>query len=957
MSVPPELWPEVSRLLDEALDMDAADRSQWLVQLESTRPELANHLHSLLKAHNRTANADPLNGPPADLLIAALSDHVSAHDSLVAGQMIGPYRLINSIGEGGMASVWLAEQTVNVLRRVALKIPHSMLEAPDVTAARFIHERDLLASLEHPHIARLYDANISADKQPYLAIEWVDGIPITRYADEHRLDVAQRIELFQQVLQAVRFAHARLIIHRDLKPSNILVTTNGEVKLLDFGIAALLDDARAEPATDGNLITRALTPNTASPEQLTGETLGTPTDVYSLGIVLYELLSGRRPYHLNLENDDHSAKALYEKLMVTPVTLLSHAHIDEAIAAARNTSVRKLRHTVAGDLEAICNKALNKRAVDRYESAEAMSADLARWRMRLPIEARRSSVGYLINRFISRNRIAVIAGSIAALSLCTGLGVALWQAERAREEARLTQSVQSFVSSLFDANDPQQAQGRDVTAKELLARGAKRLDTELKDQPLVLARLQHEIGGLYIQLGDNVTARPHLERSLQLYKQLNETGSEDAIDTSYELMESFDEELQVDKARELATQTLALADKSFGPHNRWRLPIRTQLAWLVMDAHPQEAIDLIEHELDDALASDPHINKEVLKSRSALGNAYLQLGQFERARDTFAQIVRDAPTVTNYEITDSLVDRYSLVRARYSLREFAQSNAELEKLVSDMDRQIGPEHDRTIKTRALWSLALAELGQFQRAVQIERQNLQYAQSRKDDDEDIISLQKLTLAKLLKMYFMPAEGLPLAREGLAFMDKKYPEPFWNREIARRLLGELLLEDGQIDAAINVFETAATNAAHIDNYAQNQVYADILQPQAMALRLRAHNGDTEHSLQLLKQALTIYTNSLGAESSATLRCATHIAWLQALQAPTDMAATQRFETAAKKFAATLPSEHVSHAELLLMQSELLQHAGLTVNANNRLKAGMDGWHAAIHKEFKQPFIELH
>ena len=960
MNLPPELWPEISRLLDEALNLSGAERLDWLARLSATRPELAMQLHRLLLAHDSPSGADPLNGPPTQLLVAALSDHPSAQvNSLAAGQMLGPYRLLTSIGEGGMASVWLAEQTVNVLRRVALKIPHARLEEPAVTAARFIHERDLLASLEHPHIARLYDANISADQQPYLAIEWIDGVPITRYADEHRLDIAQRVELFQQVLQAVRFAHARLVIHRDLKPSNILVTANGEVKLLDFGIAALLGDARANSPheTSSANVTRALTPEAASPEQLAGDTLGTPTDVYSLGVVLYELLTGQRPYHLNTLTGDRSATALHDALLATPVTPLSQTRFDEAAAAVRGTHVRNLRGTLAGDLEAICDKALRKRAAERYDSAEAMSTDLARWHMRLPVAARRASFAYLVNRFISRNRVAVIAGTAVTLALCAGLGIAVWQAERARQEARLAQSVQEFLSSLFDANDPQQAQGRDVSARELLARGAQRLDTELQNQPLVLARLQHEIGGLYVQLGDNVAARPHLERSLRLYEQLGQSGSEDAIDASFELVECLTEDMQNEAARKVAVHTLELADLNFGPRNRWRLPVRTDLAWMMMDSHPQAAADLVRQALDEALRNDPHVNKQTLRSRAVLGNVYVDLGQMERARDVFAQNVRDAPAIADYELTDFLVDRLNLARARYNLREFAQTNVELTQLLPAMDRHLGSGHDRTIKARSLWAQTLAELGQFHRAVEVERQNLQYAQSRPSLGEDVVNLQKVTLAKLLKMSFLPHDGLPLAREGLAFLDAKYPEPFWNREIARRLLGELLLEDGQIDAASSEFETATANAMHIDNYAQNAIYADILQTQAMALRLRAGSGDTERSLMLLGQAFGIYSNALGADNPATLRCATHLAWLRALQVATDVAATERFEHAAAAFAATLPREHVGHAELLLMKSELAQRAGATVNAREQLQAGKEAWLAAMGSEFKAPITALH
>ncbi len=958
MNVPPKLWPEISQLLDEALNLGSAERLEWLARLSGRRPDLAEQLRRLLEAHDRPSSGDPLKGPPAELLVAALSSHSSQQASgLAPGQMLGPYRLIESIGEGGMASVWLAEQTVNVLRRVALKIPHSRLEEPAVTAARFIHERDLLASLEHPHIARLYDANISADQQPYLAIEWIDGVPITRYADEHRLDVAQRVHLFQQVLRAVRFAHARLVIHRDLKPSNILVTAGGEVKLLDFGIAALLGDERAARDTDSSAGTRAMTPETASPEQLAGEPLGTPTDVYSLGVVLYELLAGQRPYRLDTPDGDRSAQALHDTLVATPVTPLSQASFDELAASTRGTHVRNLRRALAGDLEAICDKALRKRAAERYDSAEAMSADLDRWCRQVPVAARRATFSYRVGRFILRNRIAVFAGSAATLALCAGLGIALWQAERARQEARLAQSVQAFLSSLFEANDPQQAQGRDVSARELLARGAQRLDTELQNQPLVLARLQHEIGGLYIQLGDNVAARPHLERSLRLYEQMGQSGSEDAIDASSELGESLEEELQYDVAHKVAVHTLELADRNFGPRNRWRLPLRTRLAWMMLDTHPQAAADMIVQALDEARRNDPRVGKWTLRSRSALGNAYLELGQLEHARDVFAQVVSDAPDIRDYELTDLLVDRYNLARARFNLREFSQTNVELTQLLPAMDRQLGTGHDRTIKARSLWAQTLAELGQFPQAVEVERQNLRYAQSRPAADDDIVSLQKLTLAKLLKMSFLPRAGLPLVREGLASLDAKHPEPYWVRDVARRVLGELLQEDGQTDAALVEFDTAAANATHIDNYAQNTAYADILQAQAMALRLRVGRGDAERSLMLLGQALSIYGNALGKDNPATLRCAAHLAWLQALQAVSDVAATERFEHAAAVFAATLPRDHVGHAELLLMKSELSQSAGRTVKSREQLQAGKEAWRAAMGTEFKSPLIALH
>ena len=590
--------------------------------------------------------------------------------------------------------------------------------------------------------------------------------------------------------------------------------------------------------------------------------------------------------------------------------------------------------------------------------APKLAADLERWQARLPVDARRPGLRYRAGLFLARHRVLVASGTAVTVALCTGLGLALWQAREARLEARQAEAVQAFVIGLFKGSDPELARGHDVSAKELLDRGAKRLDAELQDQPAVLARLHHEIGVIYVQLGGDLSARPHLERSLQLYQTLGLEGSADAVEAAFNLTEVLSEDRQYGPARQAARRTLTLADRHFGSHNRWRLPVRTQLAWMDFEeGHAQAAVDAMVQALAEADREDPRPTVEKLRARTTLANAQTGLGQYAEARDAFAQVLRDGVGVSGYEVTDRLTDRYNLARTHYYLREYAACTDELAASVPEMDRHVGPRHDRTIKARSLWAQCLAEEGQYEHALAIARENLAYAKAREASDDDVVSLQQLTLAKLLKVAVRPREGLPLLREGLASMDAKYHEPFWNREIARRLLGELLLEDGQVDEALKTFAVAAANSQRIDNYAGHTSYADLMQAQAMALRLRAGPGDANHAIGMLGQAFTIYDKALGSNNVSTLRCATQLDWVRALAAPGDSSADAAFASTAERFEATLPSAHVAHAELQWMRAELSARRGAKASARAQFADARAAWRAAMGTDFVAPFIALH
>lgn len=418
----------MSRLLDEALPLDEEARRRWLEALSPEHRFLADALqHALLPG---AATEDS-----AALLEAGTGGYV---DRLRGGprpsEAVGPYRLIRLLGQGGMAEVWLARRADGAFKRdVALKLPLLLGLRQDL-ASRFARERDILAALEHPNIARLYDAGVSSDGLPYLAMEYVAGEPLTAWCDARRLDIRQRLRLFLQVLDAVQYAHGQQVIHRDIKPSNILVTASGQVRLLDFGVAKLL--AQAEQQTDlTRQYGRALTPDYASPELLRGEQIGPANDVYALGVVLYELLSGNRPYHLGAG----PSIAQLELAITTTEVRPPSTQLAAGSAAKRATTERKLARRLRGDVDAIVLKALAKSPAARYEGATPFADDLQRSLSGEPVEARPPRLTYHFAKFVLRHRTGFAAAAAATASVALALAYGL--AQRAAPPFALTTTV------------------------------------------------------------------------------------------------------------------------------------------------------------------------------------------------------------------------------------------------------------------------------------------------------------------------------------------------------------------------------------------------------------------------------------------------------------------------------------------------------------------------------------
>ena len=532
-------WMELRPYLDRALDLSPAEQSAYIESLRAENPALASELQTLLSSQRAAIEAGFLEDSPASLLGAFVTP----------GQTLGPYTLITPIGQGGMGTVWLAERTDGRFRRkAAIKFLNAGLLARDAEQ-RFRREGNLLARLTHPHIAQLMDAGVREGGHPYLVLEHVDGEPINRYCDRKALSVDARLTLFLNVLAAVAHAHANFIVHRDLKPSNVLVTNDGIVKLLDFGVAKLLEDSGTP---DGEaMLTRdgawAMTPEYAAPEQVTGEPVSAATDVYALGVLLYALLSGRHPAGETIRSPAHMVSLIVGREapeMSAVVTTDDDTESAAAIAGRRSTTPERLKRRLRGDLATIVRKAMRQRPSDRYASVDALAEDLRRSLRHEPITARPVTFGYRAARFVRRHRTAVALAAVAGLAVVAGVIGTLSQARVARSQRDFAVRQLARVEAVNDLNQfllsNAAPAGRAFTVSELLERAERIVARQHGDEDIRADML--------VALGRQYELQEENERALRLL--------EDAYTRSRSLTD------QTTRARTACALAVALAGSS-----------------------------------------------------------------------------------------------------------------------------------------------------------------------------------------------------------------------------------------------------------------------------------------------------------------------------------------------------------------------------------------------------------
>ena len=697
--MPPELdsaaWHELSSLFDEVSQLPADARAARLAEIESSHPSRHDQLVRLLEADARAAAADFLAEPPTLEPVADTAPLVALEPGLAPGDEVGPYVLARELGSGGMGTVWLAERSDGTLKRpVALKLPHlgvrdrSFLE-------RFDRERDILAGLTHPNIARLYDAGVTSEGQPYLALEYVDGAPITESCNRRGLGLRARIRLFIQVLDAVHYAHRNLVVHRDLKPSNVLVNGEGTAMLLDFGIAKLVESSGApsEPSDITQLGGKPMTPRYASPEQVGDKPLTTSSDVYSLGVMLFELLSGQLPYRLK-----GGSRLELQSAITSGDTIPPSRAADAATDPPRGLPERKrLARELKGDLDGILLKALEKDPSRRYPSAEAFARDLTRYLRGEAVEARPNSRLYRAGKFIRRHRIGVGITTAVTIAILGSLGFAVVQMRAAERQRDRAEHVSEFLVSLFKVSDPGEARGRTVTAREILDRGVAEIDTTLASEPLVQADLFITMGDVYENLGLYDSAQPLLEKSLALRRRLLGSDGFDTMESLNDLATLLQNRGRLEEAEPMFREALERRRRVLGNRHKDTLNAMNNLALLLQQRGKlREAEPLFRESLEGKRRTLAANDADLLPPINNLANLLKQEGKIAEAKPYLLELVDKARRILGDDEPHTLTAVSNLGLLLEAEGNVAEAEGHLRQALDGRRRVLGKDHPQTL---------------------------------------------------------------------------------------------------------------------------------------------------------------------------------------------------------------------------------------------------------------------
>jgi len=778
-------WRTLSPYLDEALDLTADERQPWLDTLRRDDPALASDLESLLTERDVLHDSGFLEGPPI-----VVDPSVS-----LAGLRVGAYTLVSPIGRGGMGTVWLAERSDGLFtRKAAVKLLNAALMGRG-GEERFKQEGVLLARLTHPHIAHLMDAGVTTTGQPYLVLELVEGQHIDRYCASRNLDLVARLRLFLDVLDAVAHAHANLIVHRDLKPSNVLVSDDGVVKLLDFGIAKLLDHERDAPAValtvDGG---RALTPEYAAPEQLTGGPITTATDVHALGVLLYVLLGGPNP----AAGTSGSAAELIKVIV--------------EVDAPRLSDVAPNGKALRGDLDNIVAKALKKRPEERYPSVTAFADDLRRYLNREPVSARPDTLLYRTTRFVQRRSGAVAAA--AGVVLLVGTLIAVYtsrlasERDRARLEADKSAKMSELLTSLLTGADPYPSRDREPTLRNILDAGAERVQNELSGQPELKAEMLTVIGRVYGRLGQQDKARPLLSEAAAIGRRSGAGDTPVFAQTLNDLGVVAREQRDLISAKGLLEESLAMRRRLFGNVHKDVAVTLVELGRVYVDGGlGDQAEPLYRESLDirRAVFGDGH--RETAVSKASLGLVLLNRGQLAEAEPLLRQNHDTNRKVLPEDHPNVAAGWNNIGLLLLEKGDFAGAEPLIRQSLEIRRKHFGERHAGSVSAMHNLSVSLREQGRLDEAAAILNDAIAITRERLGDDNPNLGRLHFQLGRvhLVRRDWTTAEQL--LRDALRRQQRTLPANDWRMAATKSALAAAITPLRNFDEADRLLSDAA------------------------------------------------------------------------------------------------------------------------------------------------------
>ena len=782
-----------------------------------------------------------------------------------AERRIGAYRVLREVGHGGMGTVYLAARADDQYqKRVAIKTIRG-LDSEEVLR-HFRRERQILAALDHPNIARLFDGGTTDDGLPYFVMEYVEGQAIDEYCDERRLSVQERLALYQGVCSAVQYAHQNLVVHRDIKPKNILVDAQGVPKLLDFGIAKLLNPEVSGEAATGTVL--AMTPEYASPEQMRGQPITTATDVYSLGVVLYELLTGHRPYGRAARSAVEMLKAVCEEEPERPSTAVRKTEqralpngavqttTPESASRTREGSPEKLRRRLRGDLDNIVLMALRKEPQRRYRSVEALSEDIRRYLEGRPVTAHKATVWYRTGKFVRRNAVGVGAAALVFL-LAVGFGVVTTvqarriarERDRANREAATSQRVSEFLVKLFEVSEPGESRGNSVTARELLDKSVKDIEGGLKEEPTVKGTLLYTMGQAYHELGLNQQALELADKALAQFRSAPEPDQAaiamalvesavirrnlaqyDKAEPLYREALAIQEKLlgpehpdvartlddlglfyqgvaKYDQAEPLHRRALAILEKKVGPRSQDVATALTNLANLFnLEGKYAEAESMQRQALDiqQSLLGPDH--PEVLLGLNNLATINYYLERYDTAEELFRRVLAVFEKIEGPDHPDVATALNNVANVAQVRGDFRTAETSSRRAAGIFEKAGSPDHPNAALAYSNLATVYRDMGRYGEAETLQRRALEADRKNVGPDHPDVAFDLHRLSNILTESGRPAEAEPLQRRAVEVIEKALGPEHPTLAMALLVLGDVYRAEGKRSEAEAAYKRA-------------------------------------------------------------------------------------------------------------------------------------------------------